>query len=56
MHCSSCVLPIDEEVEEIPGVRSAHTSLRDARTLLQLDRPGAAHADELIAAVERAGY
>ncbi|MFD6967958.1 cation transporter [Streptomyces sp. NPDC059979] len=56
MHCSSCVLLIDEELEELPGVRSARTSLRDARTVVLLDQPGAVHTGELIAAVERAGY
>ncbi|WP_371589011.1 cation transporter [Streptomyces virginiae] len=56
MHCSSCVLLIDEELEELPGVRSARTSLRAARTVVHLDDPGAAHTGELIAAVERAGY
>ncbi|QNE29826.1 heavy metal transporter [Streptomyces sp. INR7] len=56
MHCSSCVLLIDEELEELPGVRSARTSLRDARTVVQLDQPGAVHTGELVAAVERVGY
>ncbi len=56
MQCSSCVLLIDEELEELPGVRSARTSLRGARTAVQLDHPGAAHTDELLLAVERAGY
>ncbi|MFD7256599.1 cation transporter [Streptomyces sp. NPDC059874] len=56
MHCSSCVLLVDEELEELAGVRSARTSLRDARAVVRLDQPGAVHTDELVAAVERAGY
>jgi copper chaperone len=56
MHCSSCVRLIDAELEELPGVRSARTSRRDARAVVQLDQRGAVHADDLVAAVERAGY
>lgn len=56
MRCSSCVLLIDEELEELPGVHSSRTSLRDARTRVEFDHPGAALPGELIAAVERAGY
>jgi copper chaperone len=56
MHCSSCGLLIDDELEEVPGVRSSRTDVRKGRSTVRLDDEGVADHAALIAAVERAGY
>ncbi|MFE2938819.1 heavy-metal-associated domain-containing protein [Streptomyces sp. NPDC059255] len=56
MHCSSCGLLIDDEVEEVPGVRSSRTDVSKGRSTVHLTGEGAADHAELIGAVERAGY
>ena len=55
MHCSSCVMLIDEVVEELPGVRRSHTSLRKRRTVVEFD-PAACSPDLVIDAIAEAGY
>lgn len=55
MHCSSCVMLIDEVVEEIPGVRRSQTSLRKRKTVVDLD-PTACSPDAVIDAIADAGY
>ncbi|MFF5757423.1 heavy-metal-associated domain-containing protein [Streptomyces longwoodensis] len=54
MHCSSCGLLIDDELEEVPGVRSARTDIRKGRSVVRLED---ANLDPalLIKAVEGAG-
>ncbi|MGH2684569.1 MAG: heavy-metal-associated domain-containing protein [Actinomycetota bacterium] len=37
MHCSSCGMLIDEALEELPGVASASTHVRKARTQIDYD-------------------
>ena len=37
MHCSSCGLLIDDELEEVPGVRSARTDVRKGRSVVRLE-------------------
>lgn len=56
MHCASCGLLIDDELEDVPGVRSSRTDVRKGRSTIRLDDEGAADHAALIAAVERAGY
>ncbi|MDT9692988.1 cation transporter [Streptomyces sp. P9(2023)] len=55
MHCTSCGLLIDDELEEVPGVRSASTSFRAGRTTILLDKGAEVDTAELVAAVGRAG-
>jgi copper chaperone CopZ len=58
MHCASCGLLIDDELEDLPGVRSASTSVRTSRTsrtTVHLHADADLDAATLIAAVERAG-
>jgi len=55
MHCASCGLLIDDELEDLPGVRSASTSVRTGRTTVHLHADADLDAATLIAAVERAG-
>ncbi|MER5486955.1 heavy metal-associated domain-containing protein [Streptomyces sp. NPDC002812] len=54
MHCNSCGLLIDDEVEELAGVVASATSLRTGRTVVDTDRPVDPAA--VIAAIATAGY
>lgn len=55
MHCGSCGLLIDDELEEIPGVRSARTDVRAGRTIVILEVDAAVDTAALVAAVQAAG-
>lgn len=55
MHCGSCALLIDDALEDLPGLRSTQTSMKRARTVVEL-APGGATAADVIAAVEELGY
>ncbi|MGW9028080.1 heavy-metal-associated domain-containing protein [Streptomyces sp. NPDC055722] len=55
MHCSSCGLSIDDELEEVPGVRSARTNVRSGRSTILLEETATVDTDTLVAAVRRAG-
>ncbi|MET9834002.1 cation transporter [Streptomyces sp. NPDC006385] len=55
MHCSSCGLSIDDELEEIPGVRSARTDVRSGHSTIRLEEDAAVDTEVLVAAVQRAG-
>jgi copper chaperone len=55
MHCSSCGLLIDDELEDIPGVRSSSTDAKTGRTTVRLEEGAAVETAALIAAVEQAG-
>ena len=55
MHCSSCAMNIDGELEDMPGVKSASTSYARATTSVEYD-PGLLTVEKLLEAVKRAGY
>ncbi|MGW7098785.1 heavy-metal-associated domain-containing protein [Streptomyces sp. NPDC054838] len=54
MHCNSCGLLIDDEVEELAGVASSTTDVRRERTVVDLTR--ALPAEQITAAIAGAGY
>ncbi|MFE2271263.1 heavy-metal-associated domain-containing protein [Streptomyces lavendulae] len=54
MHCGSCGLLIDDEVEEVPGVTASTTDVRRQRTVVHL--AAAVPAERIIAAIAEAGY
>ncbi|MEV7169215.1 heavy-metal-associated domain-containing protein [Streptomyces sp. JL4002] len=54
MHCDSCGLLIDDEVEELPGVASSTTDVRRERTVVDLTAPVA--PDTVIAVITEVGY
>ncbi|MFB8128724.1 heavy-metal-associated domain-containing protein [Streptomyces mirabilis] len=54
MHCSSCGLLIDDELEEVPGVRSASTDVRSGRSVVRVE-DAELDTDLLIKAVQGAG-
>lgn len=56
MHCASCGLLIDDELEDVPGVRSSSTDVRKGHSTVHLTDEDSVDSSVLIAAVERAGY
>ncbi|MCJ0873874.1 cation transporter [Streptomyces sp. AP-93] len=55
MHCTSCGLLIDDELEDLPGVRSATTDVRAGRSVVRLEDGAGIDTAALVAAVEAAG-
>ncbi|MFD9407712.1 cation transporter [Streptomyces sp. NPDC059989] len=55
MHCTSCGLLIDDELEDLPGVRSAATDTRRGRSVVRLEEGARVDGAALVAAVEAAG-
>ncbi|MDD9375668.1 cation transporter [Streptomyces sp. ZAF1911] len=55
MHCTSCGLLIDDELEDVPGVRSAVTDVRAGRALVLLHDGMNVDASALVSVVEAAG-
>ncbi|MCP3821614.1 cation transporter [Streptomyces sp. A3M-1-3] len=55
MHCNSCGLIIDDELEDLPGVRSAATDVRTGRSVVLLEEGSNVDTAALVAAVEVAG-
>lgn len=55
LHCSSCALSIDWELEELPGVKSVSTNFAASRTILEYDEEKVA-PDRIIAAISKLGY
>lgn len=55
MHCNSCEMLVDMEIEEIPGVKSVKTSYPKGQTEVEFD--GSKNAsDEITKAIEKNGY
>ncbi|MFJ8015769.1 cation transporter [Streptomyces sp. NPDC096339] len=55
MHCTSCGLLVDDELEEVPGVASAATDTRSGRCVVRLEEGTDVDPAALTAAVEAAG-
>ncbi|MGA5215237.1 cation transporter [Streptomyces cinereoruber] len=55
MHCTSCGLLIDDELEDVDGVRAATTDVRTGRSVVRLDEGADVDSAVLVAAVEAAG-
>ncbi|MFN8424138.1 MAG: heavy-metal-associated domain-containing protein [Anaerolineae bacterium] len=55
MHCGSCAMSIDWEIEELEGVADSSTSYATQSTRVTYD-PGAVTMDAILAAVQRAGF
>lgn len=55
MHCGSCGLLIDDEVEELPGVTASATDARRGRTVVECSVPPPDPA-AVLAAIAKAGY
>jgi copper chaperone CopZ len=55
MHCTSCAMNIDGELEDTPGVKSANTNYAKSQTNVKYD-PDKVTDKDLSAAIRRAGY
>ena len=55
MHCASCALSIDDELEAIEGVKKASTSFPRGRTKLEYDE-AKVDMETLRAAIDGLGY
>jgi copper chaperone len=55
MHCASCGMLIDDALEDLDGVTSAQTSVREGRTTVQYD-PARCDLDNVIAEITATGY
>lgn len=55
MHCGSCSLLIDDALEDLPGVRSTQTTLKQGRTTVELDLSQTSPQD-VVKVIEELGY
>ena len=55
MHCSSCAMNIDFELEDLDGVKSAKTNYAKATCEVEFDEEKLKE-DDLKASVEKVGY
>lgn len=55
MHCVSCSMNIDGELEDMEGVRSATTSYAKATSVVEFD-PEKTSVEAIVATVARLGY
>ncbi len=55
MHCTSCAMRIDMDLEDVPGVKEARTNFARSVTQVTYD-PARASVDQLVAAIAAAGY
>ncbi|MDP3733211.1 MAG: heavy-metal-associated domain-containing protein [Candidatus Daviesbacteria bacterium] len=55
MHCSSCGLTIDMDLEELDGVKKAHTSYAKAETEIEFD-PEKISENLILETIKKSGY
>lgn len=55
MHCSSCALTIDMDLEELDGVNSAKTSYAKAELEIEFD-PEKVSDDLILETIKKSGY
>jgi Cu+-exporting ATPase len=55
MHCGSCALLIDDALEDLPGVLSSRTAVKQGRTTVELDLSRSSTAD-VVRTIEELGY
>lgn len=55
MHCSSCAINIDMDLEDVPGVKSARTSYAKQECEVEFEQ-GNADIDLVIQTIEKTGY
>ena len=55
MHCTSCAMTIDDELEQLTGVKRVKTSYARAMSEVEYD-PELVTTEQLLAAIEAAGY
>ena len=55
MHCSSCALTIDMDLEDLDGIKSSRTNYAKAETEIELD-PQIVSDTEIIETIRKTGY
>lgn len=55
MHCSSCAITIDMDLEEVPGVKKARTSYAKAETEVEFD-PDKVTDNLILQTIKKSGY
>ena len=55
MHCGSCALLIDDALEDLPGVLSTQTTVKQGRATVELDASRSS-PDDVVRAIEELGY
>lgn len=55
MHCSSCAMDIDMELEDLDGVKEARTSYAKQEAEVEFD-DNKLGLDQIIKAIEKSGY
>lgn len=55
MHCSSCALTIDMDLEDLEGIKQARTSYAKAETEIEFD-PHKISEEDIVATIKRSGY
>ncbi|SFQ54342.1 Cu+-exporting ATPase [Amycolatopsis arida] len=55
MHCGSCALLIDDALDDLPGVLSTRTTLKQGRSTVELDA-SLSSPEEVIQTIDELGY
>ena len=55
MHCSSCAMNIDFDLEDLEGVTSAKTNYAKAETEVEFD-PEKLQLEEVVEQIQKTGY
>lgn len=55
MHCTSCAMNIDGDLEDTDGVKSANTNYAKQESEVEFDEEKVSHED-LIKVIEKTGY
>lgn len=55
MHCSSCALNIDFELEDLDGVIDAHTNYAQQKSIITFDQKKV-KPDQMITIIKKLGY
>ncbi len=55
MHCSSCAMNIDGELEDTQGIRESNTNFAKSRTEVEFD-PEKVTSDKIMTIIKSVGY
>ena len=55
MHCSSCAITIDMDLEDLPGIKKAQTSYAKGETEVEFD-PDKISLEKIIETIAKTGY
>lgn len=55
MHCTSCALTIDMDLEDLEGIKQAKTNYAKAETEVEFDEDKLS-TDDIMATIKRSGY